>query len=182
MSTLNRRTLLGVLGATTVVASGCMSKPLREARADGTYCFSIGTTPGHRATCTPTAIPSAAVEVDAKRFEGKPDVVTLYVIRKRWTDALNVVWLRIDDAPPVATVPDSFARLRTTPGPHKLTVAWDGGTVKMDVDGAGGEVRFVELIGWISNRRIGQYYRLRYADPFESRQRATTLRLVADVG
>jgi hypothetical protein len=182
MSTLTRRSILGLFGVASVLAAGCTSRPLREARMDGTYCYSLGgRPPQHRKTCTPTAIPPQDAEADAKRFEGRPDVVTLYVIRKRWTDARNVVWLRIDDRTAVATVPETFARLRMTPGPHRLTVTWEGGSAQLDVDGAGGEVKFVELIGSISNTRIGQHYRLQNADPAESRLRATKLRLVGDV-
>lgn len=66
--TRRRATLLAASGS-TLVTTGCMTKPLRPANADGTYCFRIGMSYRPTLTCTPGPIPSDAIEADAKRFE-----------------------------------------------------------------------------------------------------------------
>jgi hypothetical protein len=64
-------------------------------------------------------IPPESVEVEAKRFEPTPGLLTVYVVRKRWGDTVNPVQLRVDGGPhPVVTTPESFVRLRMRPGPH----------------------------------------------------------------
>ena len=89
---LQRRTLLvslAVIGLAPL--AGCMTKPLRSVNADGTYCHRIGKSYRPKLTCTPTAVPTDAVEAEAKRFAASADRFTVYVVRKRWADAANVV-------------------------------------------------------------------------------------------
>lgn len=180
MNLARRRALLFAVGGSTLLTAGCMTKPLRSANADGTYCFRIGKSYRPTLTCTPAAIPSESIEADAKRFEPTPGKLTVYLVRKRWGDAKNVVRVNSDGASAVDTVPESFARWRLPAGSHRLAVTWPEGSATLDIAGAAGEVVFVEVIGsvWV----WGSSYRLERSDAAESRQRAMSLRLVADVG
>lgn len=180
MNLVRRRALLFALGGSALLTAGCMTKPLRPANADGTYCFRIGKSYRPTLTCTPTAIPSESIEIDAKRFEPTPGKLTVYLVRKRWGDGRNVVRVTSDGAAAVDTVPESFARWRLPAGSHRLSVTWPEGSASLDVAGAAGEVVFVEVIGSVWT--WGSNYRLERGDAAESRQRAMSLRLVADVG
>jgi len=95
-------------------------------------------------------------------------------------DGRSVLRVSSDGSAPIDIVPESFARWRLPPGNRRLTVAWPEGSAILDIDGAAGDVVFIEVIGsvWI----WGSNYRLERGDAVESRQRATPLRLVADVG
>lgn len=180
MNLARRRTILFAVGGSALLTTGCMTKPRRPANADGTYCFRIGKIDRPTLTCTPTPIPSEQAEADAKRFEPTPGKLTVYLVRKRWGDAKNLVRVSSDGSPPVDTVPESFARWRLPAGSRRLTVTWPEGSASLDIAGVAGDVVFVEVIGnvwaWGSN------YRLKRGDATESRQRAMPLRLVADVG
>lgn len=180
MNLARRRALLIAVGGSALLTAGCMTKPMRPANADGTYCFRIGKSYRPKLTCTPAPIPSEAVEADAKRFEATPGKLTVYVVRKRWGDTENVLRVSSASAAAVDTVPESFARWRLPAGSHHLTVTWPEGSASLDVAGAAGEVIFVEVVGkvWV----WGSNYRLERGDAAESRQRAAPLRLVADVG
>ena len=174
-----RRALLFAVGGSALLTTGCMTKPLRPANADGTYCFRTGKSYRPKLTCTPTPIPAGSIEADAKRFEPTPGKLTVYVVRKRWGDASNVVRISSGASSAVDTVPESFARWRLPAGSHRLAVTWPEGSATLDIAGAAGEVIFVEVIGrvWV----WGSNYRLERGDAAESRQRAMSLRLVADV-
>lgn len=175
-----RGLVMSGLGAFTLMAGGCMTKPLRPSNADGTYCYRFGRPPRFVRTCTPTAIPPLDVEQDAKRFAPDADSLTVYVVRKRWGDGLFVVRVSTEGSAPVDLVPESFARWHLRPGAHCLDLAWPDGTARLDISGNAGEVLFVEVIGmaWA----WGSSYRLEVGDPHGSRERAAQLRLVADVG
>lgn len=178
---VHRRSLLtGLLAVGLVPLAGCMSKPVRPANVDGTYCYAIGKWHSRKLTCTTAPIPSQQAEAEAKRFEAAPGLLTVYVVRKRWGDARNVVRLTLDRDPVVATVPESFVRLRLKPGAHQLVAEWDEGHAAFGVNGSAGEVVFVELIGSVWS--WGSTYRLESGNPEESRVRALGLRLVADIG
>ena len=180
MNLSRRRTLLFAAGSSALLSTGCMSKPLRPANADGTYCFGVGKSYRPTLTCTPTPIASEAVEAAAKRFEPTPGKLTVYLVRKRWGDPQNVVRVSSEGVPAVDTVPESFARWRFPAGSHRLAVTWAAGSAGLEISGAAGEVVFVEVIGSVLS--WGSNYRLERADAAESRQRAVALRLVADVG
>lgn len=178
MRQLSRRTVLGALGIGALLNAGCMTKPMRPANADGTYCFAFGKWYRRKLTCTPTPIPPESVETEAKRFEPAADMLTVYVVRKRWGDAINQVRLTVDDGVQVVTTPESFVRLRLRPGAHRLTATWSEGTSFLVITGAAREVQFVELVG--SVWAWGSSYRLELGNLAESRARAARLRLVAD--
>lgn len=180
MNLVRRRALLFAVGGSALLTAGCMTKPMRPANADGTYCFRIGKSYRPTLTCTPSAIPSESIEADAKRFEPTPGKLTVYLVRKRWGDAKNVVRVSSDGASSVDTVPETFARWRLTAGSHRITATWPEGSASLEIAGAAGDVVFVEVIGsvWV----WGSNYRLERGDAVDSRQRAVPLRLVADVG
>lgn len=180
MTLTRRRALLLAASGSALLTTGCMTKPLRSANADGTYCFRIGKSYRPTLTCTPTPIPSEAVEADAKRFEPSPGKLTVYLVRKRWGDAKNLVRIGREGAPAVDMVPESFVRWRLPAGSHRLTVTWPEGSAVLDITGVAGEVVFVEVIG--SVWAWGSTYRLERGEAADSRQRAAQLRLVADVG
>lgn len=179
MNRASRRTVLIASGLVALFGSGCMTKPMRPANPDGTYCFAVGKWYRRTLTCTPTRIPPESVEVKAKRFEPAPDLLTVYVVRKRWGDAVNQVRLTVDGGAPVVTTPQSFVRLRMRPGTHTFTAAWSEGSAELAVAGAAGDVRVVELVG--SVWAWGSTYRLDHGDAAEGRNRISRLRLVADV-
>ena len=179
MNRISCRTALGVVGLGALLGGGCMTKPMRPANPDGTYCFAVGKTYRPTLTCTTSPIPPDSMDVEAKRFEPAAGMLTIYVVRKRWGDAINQVRLTIDDRLPVVTTPEAFVRLRVRPGTHKLTASWDEGTTEFATSGVAGEIQFVELVGsaWV----WGSTYRLSLGDPADSRNRILASRLVADV-
>ncbi len=174
-----RRALLLAIGGTAVLSSGCGTKPLRPANADGTYCFHYRRSYRWPPICTASPIPSEQVEANAKRFEPAEGKLTVYVIRWRWGDVEDVVQVGVDLAV-VEVLPASFARLRLPPGSHRIAVNWPGGSAALDVTGVAGEMVFVEVISSILT--WSSHYRLERGDTAESRRRAAKLRLVAAVG
>lgn len=179
MTTLSRWSALGALVLTATLGAGCMTKPMRPANPDGTYCFAVGRWYQREFTCTSKPIPAVAVEEEAKRFEPTPELLTVYVIRKRWGDVINAVSLTVDAGAPVITTPESFVRLRLRPGAHKLGATWSEGTTALEINGSAGQVQFVELVGSVWS--WGSSYRLEPGDPDEGRRRAARLRMVADL-
>jgi hypothetical protein len=179
MNTKRRRLLLAVCG-TAVVGAGCAAKPMRPTSADGSYCYQTGKRYRPARTCTTGPVPSDQADAMAKRFEPSGQLLTVYLVRKRWADSRHVVRVTASGGTAVDTVPDSFVRWRLPPGGHELTASWSDGQSNLDIAGAAGEVVFVELVGaaW----SWGGRYRLEQGDPDDSRQRATRSRLVADVG
>lgn len=181
MTITTRRTFaIASLGGVAMLATGCATKPLRPASADGTYCHRFGKAYRPIRTCTPTAIPATAVEDEAKRFAPVAGMLTVYVVRKRWGDGLFLMRVADEHAKPIDLVPESFARLKLQPGRHQLTLTWPEGTTGLDIGGSAGDVLFVEVAGmaWA----WGSSFRLEVGDPRASQERAAHLRLVADVG
>lgn len=180
MSNIPRRAALLGLAGFAVLGAGCMTKPLRPANADGTYCYRIGKSYRPKLTCTPGAIPSAQAEAQAWEFGGVGDRMTVYLVRKRWGDTGFVIPVSTPGVQTVDTVPETFARLRLVPGAHVLTATWPEGTTSLEVSGKAGDVLVVEVIGQIW--AWGSKYRLESGTIDDARERARNLRLVADVG
>lgn len=175
-----RRTLLiGLAAVGLVTLAGCMTKPMSPVNADGTYCHRIGKSYRLKLTCTPEPIPTAAVEAEAKRFEGTAGALTLFVLRRSWGDASVMVPVTVDGVAGAATIPDSLVRLRLAPGKHTLSAKWEGHGVDIDVDGQAGEVRVVELKG--SGWTWGHTFRWQASRLDDVRERALPAKLVADV-
>jgi hypothetical protein len=170
---------LGVLGGFALLATGCTTKPMRPASAAGIYCVRHGKGHRHNMTCAPMPIPSAQIEAEAKRFDPAPDWLTVYLVRDRWGDTRNLIRVSSDGGPAADTVPESFVRWRLPPGRHQLTATWPEGSAGLDIEGVGGDLIFVEVIGsvWF----WGSKYRLERGEVIESRRRAARLRLIADV-
>lgn len=166
------------LGSLALLLAACVSKPVRLANADGTWCYRVGKAPRYKLTCTSVPVPPPAVEADAKRFAASTDRFTVYVVRMRWADATNVVKLTVDGEAQAETVPESFVRLRLTPGEHVLRANWSGGEVQTMVRGAAGEIRVVELAG--SVWAWGSRYGFESGDE-ASRGRLLRARMVADI-
>lgn len=177
-STTGRRAALIVLGSSTLLLAACASKPIRPLNADGTWCHRVGKAPRYKRTCTSAPVPPPTVEADAKRFAASADKFTVYVVRKRWADAANVVKLTVDGGAQAETVPESFVRLRLPPGEHVLRANWSDGEAQTMVRGAAGEIRVVELAG--SAWAWGSTYGFEPGDE-ASRHRVLLARMVADI-
>lgn len=159
--------------------AGCMSKPIHPANADGTYCHRNGRGFGQKLTCTPTAVPTEAAEAEAKRFEADPASLTVYVLRRRWSDAGIVVPVVVDGVADAATTPESLVRLRLKPGPHRLVAHWDGQATDTLVEGLAGDLRIVELVG--SGWAWGTRFNWQAASGDGAKARAMASKLVADL-
>ena len=178
-SMAGRRAALIALGSGTLLLAACVSKPVRPANADGTWCHRVGKAPRYKLTCTSAPVPLPAVETEAKRFAASAHRFTVYVVRKRWADAANVVKLTVDGGAQAETVPESFVRLRLPPGEHVLRASWSEGEAQTLVRGAAGQIRIVELVG--SVWAWGSTYEFMPGDE-ASRDRVLRVRMVADVG
>lgn len=103
-----------------------------------------------------------------RRLERIPGKLTVYLVRKHWSDTRNI----------------AQGRSRRRAGPSTWCrspwrrLAW--ASADLDIAGAAGEVIFVEVIS--SVRVFSGSYRLERGDAVEPRQRAISLRLVVDVG
>lgn len=177
---MNRRLSLAALGAGALLGAGCMTRPIHPVNADGTWCYRTGNQQRKTQTCTPAPVPDALVEADAKRFESRADRLTVYVVRKRWADPVNLVNLTADDALGIETTPQSFVRMRLAPGSHRLQAIWSEGSAVVEFTGDAGEIRFIELIGWVW--AWGSTYRLESGEPDQSRKRVQSVRMVGDLG
>lgn len=119
-------------------------------------------------------------EADAKAFAAAPGRLAVYLVRKRCLDTKNVVQAGPAGGIAAGTVPRTFVRWRLPPGSHRMIARWAEGTTTLDITGTAGDILFVELVGsaWSS----GSNYRLELGHSLRSRDRATSLRLVADFG
>lgn len=175
-----RRTLLvGLAVVGLAPLAGCMTKPLRAVNADGTYCHRVGKSYRPKLTCTPVAVPTDAVEADAKRFEADPTSLTVYVLRNRWGDASVVVPVTVDGATSAATIPVSLVRLHLKPGAHRMSAQWEGRNVDIAVEGRAGDLRVIELVG--SSWAWGTSFTWQTAQAESVRTRARASKLVADM-
>lgn len=159
--------------------AGCASPPPAADAPDGGHCFKVGPSYKPKRTCTTVTIPSSDVEAEAKRFEVTAEMATVFVVRRRWADAVHLVPLSIDGRVGVDTIPHSFVRLRLSPGPHQLSLHWQGHAETLQMDVRPGELRFVEIDGaaWAWDTR----YRWSTDDPDGARQRALKSRLISDL-
>lgn len=176
----NHRTFgITLVGLSLLLLAGCVTKPLRPVRADGTYCHKVGKSYRPTLTCTTEAVPSSEVEAQAKRFEPSAGALTVYVLRKRRGDASNLVPALIDGRRQVTTIPESLVRIRLWPGEHRLAFSWEGSSSDFVLTGAAGEVRIVELVG--SVWYWGSTYRWEAGELNAARDRAIASKLIADV-
>jgi hypothetical protein len=171
--------ILATVGAATLVLSACTTQPTRPTQADGSYCHRIGKSYMPKLTCTTGRVPSDAVEQRAKQFEPTPGAITLYVVRNRWSDAVNKVPVVVDGRSPVVTIPQSVLRLRLAPGEHQITTEWDGKRFSKTITGQAGDVVFVELAGSVWS--WGATYEWVESHGQSARKAATSAKLIADL-
>jgi hypothetical protein len=176
----NRRAFgLALLGVGLLPLGGCMTKPLQPVRADGSYCHRIGKSYRPTLTCTTEPVPPLDTEAQAKRFEPSAEALTVFILRKRWGDARNLVVTSIDGRRQVTTIPESLVRIRLKPGEHRIALSWEGTSSDIVVAGAAGEVRFVELVGSVWS--WGSTYRWENSALESARERAIASKLIADI-
>lgn len=75
-------------------------------RLAGTYCHRIGKNYRPKLTCTPTAVPTGAVEAEAKRFEADPASLTVYVLRRSWGVASVALPVTVEGEASGTTIPE----------------------------------------------------------------------------
>lgn len=173
---ISRRQLLFATAASSGLLAGCASAPEQRTADSRTYCMSTLRT--RRTVCTPEPVPSAAVEADARRFEAAPGVLTVYVVRSAWADAVRPLTVTVAGDLRIGTLPRSLIRLRLEPGSHQLAFEWNGRTHAFTATGEAGELRIVELAG--SSVPLDRDYHWSDADPGGAKLRARSTRLIAD--
>ena len=130
--------------------------------------------------CTTHAVPSAAVDQEAKRLQGDPGALTIYVVRQSWGDSRELLRLSVDARPAdIETTPDSMVRLRLAPGEHRLSFEHAGQHRSTPIAGAAGEVRLL----WIRREPWSFARELLWGEEPEAttRDRVKQTRLVADI-
>ena len=169
---------IGFAGVAVTIIVGCASNPPSQSLDTRTYC--IRSLARKVTVCTPERVPSAAAEAEAKRFAPTPGKLTVYVVRGIYADAIRPVMFEVDGSIRVTTLPRSFARLQLEPGPHVLSLSWEGKMRYQRLDGSAGQVLFVELAGsaWPWERS----YQWSTADPLGSQARALDSRFIGDFG
>lgn len=173
---ISRRQLLFATAASSGVLAGCAGSSEPRTADTRTYCMSTLRT--RRTICTPEPVPSAAAEAEAKRFEAALGVLTVYVVRSAWTDAVRPLTVTVDGDARIGTLPRSMIRLRLAPGAHQLAFEWNGRVHAFTAEGKAGDLRIVELAG--SSVPLDRDYHWSDADPAGAKLRARNTRLVAD--
>ena len=174
----SRTVAIALLACSSILMAGCAS-PRQPPDKDGEpYCFRVGR--GHkRATCTQGAVPGRAVESEAKQFVARPDVLTLYIVRSRWRDLVYRVAVSIDDGQPIQTVPNSFVRIRLSPGEHQVVLQWKDVRQVIIVRGATGSIAFLELAG--STGLFHTEYGWANVSDVDAKRKITAAHLFADL-
>ncbi len=172
----DRIAVVGVAMSMAFLLAGCAHRWEQPVRADGSYCFVIGK--AHHSTCTMQPVPTAEADAAAKRFQPDKEALIVYVVRNRWADAVNRVPVSVDAGSALMTVPESMMRVRLTPGRHQLALSWEGNSTTQTVEGQAGEVRFVQLVGFVSS--WSSSYGWDASDVDGARARALKSRLIAD--
>lgn len=155
---IRRRLIVGgAVGSAAPLLAGCANKPLRAANVDGTYRFRVNSK-SRRKTCTPESVPAVADDAQAKALPVDTHALTVYVVRKRWADAVNVVELSVDGQRVASTVPNSFVRFKLAPGSHRSAALWQGESIEQKIAGVEGQLVVVELVGsawaWASDYKL----------------------------
>ena len=172
-----RRLLLAPITFAAVLLAGCATPPAPDPTAEAPYCHK--TNKGRVIACAKAPAPSLNADAEAKRFSADPGALTVYVVRRNWSDGRNFVKVQVDDGPAVETLPDTMIRAKLKPGPHTIAFDFEGQRKTTSVEGKAGEVRFVRIDGvvwaWKSSFEWA-------ADPEPAiRERALKARLVADL-
>lgn len=174
-----RMLVLGLGSSTLLPLTGCTTLGPAPFTGDGSYCYRAGQRPKSRRTCMPVPVPTRVVDAEAKQLMPDPTALTVYILRRRWSDTRHVVDVTVDGGPATATIPESLVRLKLAPGRHHLAITSEGKRAETRVDGALGDVRAVELVGtaWFWDHRFAWQHET--VDALRSRVGGS--RLVADV-
>jgi hypothetical protein len=166
---------MGLLALPVLVGmAGCAQQPGHLAESN-VYCSKIR---GSR-VCATGPLPSAETERLAKRFAGRPDALSIYLLRNSLSDRPDRVTVLIDGRHPVTTIPAAMVLFVVPAGAHELELLSHGQERKLEVYGRNGEVVFADIIlkyGWVDHG-----YRLRLDNAADARLRAERSKLIADV-
>lgn len=129
--------------------------------------------------CTKAPAPSLNADAEAKRFSPDPSTLTVYVVRRSWSDGRYFVKVQVDDGPAVDTLPDTMVRAKLEPGARTTAFELDGQRKTTTIEDKAGEVRFVRIDGVVWTWKST----FEWAADLEPaiRERALKARLVADL-
>jgi hypothetical protein len=168
------------MGASVVLAvgllAGCATRPAPDPTAEAPYCHR--TNKGRVIACTTTRAPSLNVDAQAKQFAPDPTALTVYVVRRNWSDGRHVVKVQADGGASVETLPNTMVRYKLKPGAHEITFDFEGQRPAVTVEGKAGEVRFVRLDGMVWAWRSTFTWATEAQEAI--RERSQTARLIAD--
>jgi hypothetical protein len=135
--------------------AGCATPPAPDPTAEVPYCHK--TNKGRVIACT----------------------LTVYVVRRNWSDGRNFVKVQVDDGAAVETLPDTMVRYRLKPGSHSIAFEAEGQRSVLNVAGKASEVRFVRIDGVVWAWKSTFSWATESEDSI--RKRALKARLIADV-
>lgn len=171
------RCLSVVVVAAGALLTGCATPPAPNPTAETPHCYK--TNKGRVIACTSGPAPSLNADAEAKRFTPDPSALTVYVVRRNWSDGRNFVKVQADNGPVAETLPDTMVRMKLRPGAHTIAFEFDGQRQSTNVQGQAGDVRFVRVDGtvwaWKST------YEWASEPETAIRERARKARLVADI-
>ncbi len=172
-----RRFVLAPVAVAAVLLAGCATPPPPDPAAEAPYCHK--TNKARVVACTKAVAPSLNTDAEAKRFAPDPVALTVYVVRRNWSDGRNFVKVQVDDGPSVETLPDTMVRAKLKPGSHTIAFEFEGERKTTTVQGKAGEVRFVRIDGVVWSWKSTFEWA---AEPEPAiRERALKARLVADL-
>ncbi|TXH46533.1 MAG: hypothetical protein E6Q93_29495 [Burkholderiaceae bacterium] len=157
--------------------AGCATPPAPDPTAEVPYCHK--TNKGRVIACTAAPVPSLNANAQAKQFAADPNALTVYVVRRNWSDGRNFVKVQVDDGAPVETLPDTMVRYRLKPGSHSIAFEAEGQRSVLNVAGKASEVRFVRIDGVVWAWKSTFSWATESEDSI--RKRALKARLIADV-
>lgn len=163
-----------VLCVSAISLAGCGTRPLKEANADGTYCYQAHPTK----TCTREKIPPLEAEQQARLLSKSPSALTLYFVRSNWGDVVDKFSLTVDGQPPVEVVPHSFVRIQLPPGEHRLVAKGDNKSASLRINGGEGAVVVVEFAA--QQGLLGNKVCMEKTDPEAASRLLRRSRMVAD--
>lgn len=175
---MNSTPLRLLLAFTVVVGlAGCATSPPPDPAAQVPYCHK--TNKGRVIACTAAPVPSLNADAQAKQFAADPNALTVYVVRRNWSDGRNFVKVQVDDGAAVETLPDTMVRYRLKPGSHSIAFEAEGQRSVLNVAGKASEVRFVRIDGVVWAWKSTFSWATESEDSI--RKRALKARLIADV-
>jgi hypothetical protein len=132
----------GISLLTAVLALAGCATPV-DRLAEKPYCH---TDRGRNAYCTKDAVPSLAMDEEAKQFSSDPKTLTIYVVRY-WGDGHHPMDISVNGGAAMDTVPNSMIRLRMKPGSHRISFSVEGKSFDRTISGMAGDVRLVGITG-----------------------------------